>query len=865
MFLYVDDGSHPLSDMALYPGVKVGPIISTALPGSYVSATGIATTEAFGFIEISKLTTRSAEDVVVIIPANPPDPGSNSDPRAALAQSIINSSGITRSVTTEVDQSISDPEGFRIQSAGGSIAISGGSQAGILYAAQELARRAGEGPLPSNLDIAEAPDFAVRGTSLFVMKNGIYNIPLNRTQFPWFYDQPLLTSYLDYLFQNRFNTIFIWSGFLFPNLVSLPAYPNCADVSESQVLENQAQLRWFTTECEKRNIKVLLHFYQIEIPGTLAKRVGISHVLNEPTPFLRQYVKYALTTFLMTFDSVGLYVCPGEAMYPYHQPDWFNNVIFQAAKDSGENPLIVIRDWCLDAQMFVQKIMPNYSNLYTERKHNCEMLVSPVTDYGHSNWTSLTGNNHLVNLHEIADVKPFRWGSQAFVREMISQWRTQGIDGAEVYNMVSWRWPYSLDKLMPGQIGYWPWGPKLLTFERDAIWLQEIGRYLWDIDRDAESEAAYWDANLASKFGSAAAGNLIRRWYDVTGPILPGLQNLTAVFNMNTYPTVVGKEQTVDNIIKARVGPNSTQWPISNYPSMPVDSYFFNRYKSTYNEPTLTNRVSMPVEYFADEVAAGRPITGLMTPDRICAVLVEMAQEGLHLAQEARAAATTNLGELDRFISDSQAIVLISQIWSDKVNAAIQKRLFWRVGNQQYEDSCLLYLQDAVGKYQSLVTLTDSTYLAATDFFTSFNWHNGLTAHQNDLIENQNYFNSVRLSRSMPGDPCEFWVIGDVGTTKETLFHVPAGWNVVSAILKYKATDMDGNNPGDEGVFRIGGHQFLIPNTGDGQTKQFEQTIDPSYLTTGSNIVQFVLVAKPGGTSGYRINNLTLNLVLSPQ
>ena len=40
---------------------------------------------------------------------------------------------------------------------------------------------------------------------------------------------------------------------------------------------------------------------------------------------------------------------------------------------------------------------------------------------------------HIVNLHEIADIKPFRWGSPLFIHEMAGEWKKAGLDGAECY------------------------------------------------------------------------------------------------------------------------------------------------------------------------------------------------------------------------------------------------------------------------------------------------------------------------------------------------------------------------------------------------------------------------------------------------
>jgi len=167
------------------------------------------------------------------------------------------------------------------------------------------------------------------------------------------------------------------------------------------------------------------------------------------------------------------------------------------------------------------------------------------------------------------------------------------------------------------------------------------------------------------------------QWYDVTGPVMPGLQNLTHVRNMNYHPTAVGKEQKVDAIL-------DTQKCDADYPARPVDTYFFTRYKKKYDLPELTNRIPMPVAIYAEKLAAGQAVTDAMTPDNCAALLVELAEEGLRLAESARGAATKNQAEAGRFVTDSQALVLTAKAWREKVLAAIAKRGFQKTGEEKY-------------------------------------------------------------------------------------------------------------------------------------------------------------------------------------
>ena len=77
----------------------------------------------------------------------------------------------------------------------------------------------------------------------------------------------------------------------------MPKYPEACDLGPEQLKRNQEQFRWFTDECAKRNIRVLMHFYQIHIPRSLAKARNIPMHYNAPNDFVRKYVRYALGRF----------------------------------------------------------------------------------------------------------------------------------------------------------------------------------------------------------------------------------------------------------------------------------------------------------------------------------------------------------------------------------------------------------------------------------------------------------------------------------------------------------------------------------------------------------------------------------------
>ena len=105
-----------------------------------------------------------------------------------------------------------------------------------------------------------------------------------------------------------------------------------------------------------------------------------------------------------------------------------------------------------------------------------------------------------------------------------------------------------------------------------------------------------------------------------------------------------------------------------DYYSQPVDAYFFERYKAKYHLPALTQRLSMPVQQYAEALNAKRQVTDAMTPDKVCDLLCQLAAESLAAAKTAQAAAGKGAREeAGRFVTDSEMYVLATEALKHKV------------------------------------------------------------------------------------------------------------------------------------------------------------------------------------------------------
>lgn len=699
------------------------------------------------------------------------------DARDAYARQIL--SGAERNdVEFREVQGLGHDEAFRVVEKDGKWVVEHQTPAGALYGAQAIAD---ETFSPGQL---ETPDLDIRGTTMCLMSGGnSYKSTMSPKVFPWFYDKAFMTRTLDALAEARINTIFVWSGHLFPYIVEMPKYPEAAaDVPPEQVKANQEQFRWFTTECDTRNIQVLLHFYNIHVSPPFARKHKMRTNPSTPTPLLREYITYALSRYFEEFPSVGLYACPGESIHSRHQLEWFRDVIFKAARDSGKNPDIVIRDWTLNMD-FQQQLKSLYDHVYSELKHHDESVTSPYPDVRHMKWEGLA-NGHIVNAaHGPAeDLQPIRWASPVFVQEMARHWQALGfVKGTEFWMQSFWRWPYTFDRLAdaePGSVTDSRGRQRLLYLDRDAPFITLIGRAMWKADRDADADAAYWNQYHGDRWGSQEIGRLMTQWYTVTGPISPGIQNLNATRVGNFWATLLLMNQNLDQILGYNSSLAQTPYTLNReagrarqrtYPR-PYDAYFVKRYREVYGGAPkpgaevemydafgpfkarmgvddLAQRHVMPVSQYATLLEAGNE-PAAMTPDKAVRLLQTLAGEGLEIAKkmEALCKDEEKKTELRRFVTDSEIYVLATQAMIHKEDAAILKARMLAGGSTDLADAFLAEMEASVKVYEELAKVADGAYLFANGL-RGYTWsRHGLGEFRGDLAKQQKWVSEMETS-----------------------------------------------------------------------------------------------------------------------
>ena len=582
---------------------------------------------------------------------------------------------------------------------GDDLTVMGNDDSGVLYGCLELAKRIRtEGKLPANLQFSDQPAMTLRGTCVAMQKTFIlpgrkvYEYPYTPELFPWFYDKKLWTEYLDFLCANRMNTLYLWSGHPFASLVRLKDYPYAVEVSDDVFVKNQEQFRWLAQECDKRGIWLVQMFYNIIVSKPFAETNGISTQLSGPTPLVADYTRKSIAEFVKEFPNVGLMVCLGEALQSTsNQVEWATKTILPGVLDGmraanlKEQPPVVIRTHAMDPEAIMPACYQVYSNLFTETKYNGESLTT-WEPRGKDQLTHLAMAKlgpHLVNVHILSNLEPFRYGDTEFIRKSVLASRDRlGASGIHLYPLSYWNWPYSPDIA----------NPPLLQWERDWIWFEAWARYAWNPDVNTNEDRAYWVSRLAEKYGNTNAAEKILDAYNAAGEVAPRLIRRFGITEGNRQTLSLG--MTLDQLVNPnKYGAIEDLWLSQAPPGERLDEYVRKEWN---HEPHVGE-----------------------TPETILAETLRCASNAVALAASVPLTDLKNQDEFTRLQNDTRCIQAMTESYTAKVRAAelvLRFNLSHDITDMERAEN---FLAESFTDYQKLVAFTGKTYRYANSMQTS--------------------------------------------------------------------------------------------------------------------------------------------------
>jgi hypothetical protein len=634
-------------------------------------------------------------------------------------------------------------EGFLLESKGNVTVITGCDDTGTLYGCMELADRIKkDGALPKDFRFTDKPLMVLRGSCIGMQKcrllpgRRVYEYPYTPENFPFFYDKEFWQEYLDLMVEHRMNTLYLWNGHPFASLVKLEDYPYALEVPEDIYEKNVEVFEYLTREADRRGIWIIQMFYNIFVSKPFAEKNNIRTQHRRSTPLIADYNRKSISAFVKKYPNVGLLVCLGEALKgSENQVEWFTKVVIPGVQDGinelgiSQEPPIVLRAHAADANAVMHASLPIYKNLYTMAKYNGESLTTwePRGRWQnvHLNLSSL-GSQHIANVHILANLEPFRYGAQRFIRKCVQAMRTRlRADGLHLYPLFYWNWPYSPDKAEP----------KLKQYERDWIWFEAWARYAWNPNRDEQDERKYWIEQLAEMYGSKQAAEKILDAYNDSGECAPRLVRRFGITEGNRQTLSLG--MTLDQLVNPEpYGPFEGLWLWQAPPGERLQEYVEKQWK-------------------------GQSHVG-ETPPQIIQEVLQYSKSAVDAIEAAKPLVTKNKKEFERLCNDIYCIRAMSQNYAAKANAAICVLRYKFSEDIQDMKKALEYLQESLDHYRKLTELTRDTYDFAQSMQTAqrripfrgeergvpanFHWTQVLPKYEKELDDFKKYVKEVETS-----------------------------------------------------------------------------------------------------------------------
>lgn len=594
-------------------------------------------------------------------------------------------------------------EGYRILAGKYSTRITGNDETGLLYGVLDYLEQIKQlRKFPEAYTKEDAPEMVLRGQCIGIQKpyylpgHNVYEYPYTPKTFPWFYNKQLWVQVLDSMVNNRMNSLYLWNGHPFASLVKLKDYPYALEVDEATFKKNEEIYHFITTEADKRGIWVIQMFYNIIVSKPFAEHHRIKTQDRERpiTALLSDYTRKSIAAFVEKYPNVGLMVCLGEAMQGTGPDDieWFTKTIIPGVQDGlkklgkSTEPPIVLRAHDTDAPAVMKAALPLYKNLYTEAKFNGEALTytRPRGSWAELHQTlSKLGSVQIENVHILANLEPFRYGSPDFIQQsVIGMHEVMGGNGLHLYPQASyWDWPYSADSTK---------GKRLLQIERDWIWYKAWARYAWKAKRDREAEINYWGGLLAEKYGcSLNDGRFILKAYEESGEIAPKL--------LRRFGITDGNRQTLT------LGMLMTQL---------INPYRYGLFTLLYDSEAPEGVMLLD---YADKLAKGLEAKG-ETPVQVIMDVrrhAGIAYEVIHGVKP-----TKNFAEFNRLKNDILCYHALAWFYSQKAEAALKTLRYKYTNDIKDLDDAAVSLKESVTSFVRLTRLTNSTYKYANSMQT---------------------------------------------------------------------------------------------------------------------------------------------------
>lgn len=505
-------------------------------------------------------------------------------------------------------------------------------------------------------------------------------------------------SYLNMMFENRFNVLALYNMHPFPYMVKLKNYPEACPFSDEEMEDWKAFWKNLFRMAKDRGIDVFIVNWNIVVPKGFAEKHNVPE-LNDTSKVTVDYTRESVLAAINEYEELGgIGVTLADwmnGMTAAQREDWIADTFVKAINQAKRKP------------KFMHRAVLSGSPIEMRRIIDDAKLPDPVLVEVKFNWSHGHSTPHLALTHDNTtgaidkgfwspepknykiqwmvrneDFWILRWGEPDFIRRHIEVNKKSYVDG---YHIGSEGYIPAFDYFTKTELGKsWHY-----AFERQWLFYMVWGRLLYDHQTpDQAFEAAF------NKKYSFSDGKKLLDAYRFASRMPLRL----ASFYASTWDYTLYSE-----------GFMAPRLPAGNYGTDDGHSLFISIDELVDHKVLDPNYLS--IKEYVQHISEMKKIPDRkVDPITLAQELTANADSAFALIKSLKKFNTKFNSEYNQELDDIQTWALLSQYFATKLRAGVALQFYHKQGKGKDKDSAIRYLEECLGIWRDIAEITAKNY-----------------------------------------------------------------------------------------------------------------------------------------------------------
>ena len=499
-------------------------------------------------------------------------------------------------------------------------------------------------------------------------------------------------AYIDFLAENRYNLLSIWSMNPFEMMFRVPKYPDATPYSDIELERFRTVFDFIFTHAKNRGIATYIITWNLRITPAIARGLGLPEQTAIPTsnrfrqgmrqqePLIRDYFREAIKTLVRTYPNLtGLGTSNSEELIGTSEEteEWVTDTYLAAIQELNV-PLPFIHrtnmsNGLVAQKQFIEKY-PGKEKLISWKYSNAHMYSHPRPQFEElwGAWRNMdVEKTKVIYTVRNDDFQTLRGADPAFVAEYIRGMKKSYVAGF-YWGADGYVWARDFQHVRHTHMD-WKY-----DFERHFLQFQTLGRLGYQPDLPRE----HWVRVCCHRYG-VPCGELILRGLEL------GVRTLCAVTRLHW----------VDY---------DFQW----HPESLLTTFGFHTVQHFIDTPSMPGSGTIGVHDTAKLICEGKNADG-EDARRVIEEVDGFAQALASCVAELDDAIEPEYrgGDLACVLEDIRAWACLAQYYTLKISAALHLAVYQMSENEKEKTIAVGELEEAVGPWRELADIWSAHYM----------------------------------------------------------------------------------------------------------------------------------------------------------